>query len=63
MPRKGSQYQRPERQARSVGPLELPVWQVFESRHQPHEPRPTQPLQLELVRHGSVGSAEHWLPR
>jgi hypothetical protein len=49
------QVQRPLRHARSVGPPEVPVWQEFESSHQPQEPRSVHrphPVELE---HGSVG--------
>lgn len=43
------------RQARSVGPLDEPLWQVFESSHQPHPLRSVQrPQPVELL-HGSVG--------
>jgi len=43
------------RQARSEGPLEVPLWQVFESSHQPHPLRSVQrPQPVELL-HGSEG--------
>jgi hypothetical protein len=48
------------RQAPSVGPLDEPEWQVFESPHQPHEPRLVQLPQPLLDAHESPGVV-HWL--
>ena len=42
-------------QAPSVGPLDVPRWQVLESSHQPHALRPTQPPQLLLLAQESPG--------
>jgi len=59
MPRKFSQVQLLLRQARPVGPLEEPVWQVLESSHQPHDPRSVQLPQPVELEHGSAG-LPHW---
>lgn len=44
----------------SVGPREVPEWQVSLSSHHPQELRPTQLVHDPAVRQGSVG-AGHWL--
>ena len=59
MPRKLSHFQLLLRQARSVGPLEVPLWQVPESLHQPHPLRSVQLPQPVEVLQRSVG-LPHW---
>ena len=54
------QVQLPRAHAPSVGPLEVPRWQVLESSHHPQELRPTQPPQLPLLAQESPGVV-HWL--